>query len=118
MRLLADDRDHRLVVELGVVEPVEQVDRARPGRRHAHADLVGELGVRARHERRHLLMAGLDVAKVPCPPPVGVAECTVEATDAVTRIPVEPVQVPLDQSVDHEIAHRVHRHAPLLARCG
>ena len=26
--LLADDRDHRLLVELGVVQPVEQVDRA------------------------------------------------------------------------------------------
>jgi len=29
-RLLADDRHHRLMVELCVVEAVEQVDRARP----------------------------------------------------------------------------------------
>ena len=58
--LLADDRDDRLVVELGVVEAVEQVDRAGPGGRHADADLAGELGVRARHERGHLLVADLD----------------------------------------------------------
>ena len=36
-RLLADDRDHRLVVELGVIEAVEKVDgsgaRRWPGRR-------------------------------------------------------------------------------------
>ena len=31
-RLLADDRDHRLVIELGVVEAVEQMDRARARR--------------------------------------------------------------------------------------
>ena len=59
-RLLADDRDHRLVVELGVVEAVEEVDRAGPGGRHADADLAGELGVGAGHERGHLLVARLD----------------------------------------------------------
>ncbi len=57
--LLADDRDHGLVVELGVVETVEQVDRARAGGRHADADLAGELGVGAGHERRQLLVARL-----------------------------------------------------------
>ena len=36
-RLLADDRDHRLVVELGVVEAVEQVDGAGAGGRQADA---------------------------------------------------------------------------------
>ena len=45
---LSDDRDDRLVVELGVVEPVEQVDRARAGGGHADPDLAGELGVRRR----------------------------------------------------------------------
>ena len=38
--LLADDRDDRLVVELGVVEAVEQVDRAGAGGRHADAELA------------------------------------------------------------------------------
>ena len=39
-RLLADDRDHRLVVELGVVEAVEQMDRAGARGRDADADLA------------------------------------------------------------------------------
>ena len=59
-RLLADDRDDRLVVELGVVEAVQQMDRARAGRGHADADLAGELGMAAGHEGRHLLVADLD----------------------------------------------------------
>ena len=59
-RLLADDRQHRLVVELGVVEAVEQVDRAGPRGGQADAELAGELGVGARHERGHLLVAHLD----------------------------------------------------------
>ena len=55
-RLLADDRDDRLVVELGVVEAVQQVDRARARGREADADLAGELRVAAGHERGHLLV--------------------------------------------------------------
>ncbi len=42
-RLLADDRQHRLMVHLGVVEPVEQVDGAGAGGGDADADLAREL---------------------------------------------------------------------------
>ncbi len=59
-RLLADDRDDRLVVELGVIEAVEEVDRARPGGGEADAGFAGELGVGAGHEGGHLLVADLD----------------------------------------------------------
>ena len=47
-RLLADDGDHRHVVHLGVVQPVQQMDRARAGGRVAEPDLAGELGMRRR----------------------------------------------------------------------
>ena len=47
-RLLADDRDDRLLVELRVVEAVQEVDRARAGGREADADLAGELRVARR----------------------------------------------------------------------
>ncbi len=59
-RLLADDRHYRLVIELGVIQPVEQMDG--PGARGGHADpeLVRELRVGAGHECRHLLVADLD----------------------------------------------------------
>ena len=39
-RLLADDREHRLVVELRVVEAVQEVDRAGARGREADADLA------------------------------------------------------------------------------
>jgi hypothetical protein len=48
--LHAGDREHRHVVELGVVQAVQQVDPARPGRGQANADLAGRLGVGGRHE--------------------------------------------------------------------
>ena len=63
-RLLPDDRDDRLVVQLRVVQAVQQMDRARPGRRQADADFAGELGVRAGHEGGHLLVADLDEVEV------------------------------------------------------
>ena len=59
-RLLADDRHDRLTVELRVVEPVQEMDRPRPGRREADAGLARELGVGAGGERRSLLVADLD----------------------------------------------------------
>jgi hypothetical protein len=48
------------VVELGVVEPVEQVDRAGTGGGQADADLAGDLGVGAGGEGGDLLVADLD----------------------------------------------------------
>ena len=49
--LHAGDREHGHVVELGVVETVEQVDRTRTRGRQAHAEATGLLRVARRHER-------------------------------------------------------------------
>ena len=102
-RLLADDRDHRLMIELGVVEPVEQVDRSRARGRHADADLPGELRVGAGHERRHLLVAGLDEAR-----PVGsgfAAHRAEEADDPVAGVAEDARDPPvLQQSAQHVFA--------------
>jgi hypothetical protein len=62
------DRQYRRVVQLRVVEPVGEVDAARPGRGQAHTDAAGRLGVGGRHERRGLLVVHEDE-----PHPVGVA---------------------------------------------
>jgi hypothetical protein len=72
------------VIELGVVETVEEMDRARPRRRQAHADLARELGVAARHQRRHLLVAHLDELDAVR----RTVESTDEAVDAVARIAI------------------------------
>jgi hypothetical protein len=80
------------VVELGVVEAVEEMDRTRATGGHADAQLAGELGVSARHERGHLLMPYLDELG-----PLAVARAPKrahQAVDAVARVPVDPVHAP------------------------
>ena len=100
-RRLADDRDHRLMIHLRIVEAVEQVDRARPGGRQADADLPGELRVTAGHERGGLLVARLDEAD----PTLGAIEGPDQPVDAITGIPVDGANAPRVQPLDDVIAH-------------
>ncbi len=93
--LLADERDHGLVVELRVVEAVEQVDRAGPGGRHADADLAGQLGVRAGGEGGDLLMARLDELDLVAM----LVEATEDPVDAIPRIAVDPAHPVLVKSL-------------------
>jgi hypothetical protein len=58
--LLPHERQHRLMVELGIVEAVQEVDRTRTGRRDADADLTRELRFATGHEACHFLMPNLD----------------------------------------------------------
>ncbi len=53
---LPDDRDDGLAVELGVVEPGQEVDRPGALGREADADPAAVLRVPGRHERGHLLV--------------------------------------------------------------
>src|SRR5690606_35527062 len=100
---LPGDGDHRLVVQLGDVEAVQEMDRARPRRRHAHADLARELRVRASHERRHLLVPDLDEVH----PVAGRIQRAEEAVDAVTRVTVDPADPPVVQALDDVVADGV-----------
>ena len=90
---LADDRHHRHMVELGVVQPVEQVDRARARGRRAHAEPAGELGVADRLEGGHLLVPGLDEPRPVVGPPPG----REQPVDAVARVAEDVLDVPLAQ---------------------
>ncbi len=90
---LADDRDDRHVIELGVVETVQQVDGTGPGGRDADADLAGELGVPEGLECRHLLMPGLDELRLVVGPLPGGEQ----AVDAVPGVP-EDVSMPHSRS--------------------
>ena len=99
-RLLADDGDHRLVVRLRVVEPVEQVDRAGAGGRHAHADLAGELRVAAGHERGQFLVARLDELHLVA----GAVERAHQPVDAVARIAEDTTHAPLAQPLEEVVA--------------
>ena len=97
--LLADDREDGRVVELCVVQAVEEMDRARPGGGEADTDLAGELGVSARHQRSHLLVAHLDQ--------LGVAVCAVEGADdrvdAVAWIAEDAVNAPCAEPLEQEV---------------
>ena len=107
--LLADDRDHRLMVELGVVEAVQEVDRAGARGRHADAGLAGELGVGAGHEGRDLLVRHLDELE-PVLVPLERAE---DAVDAVARVAVDALDAPGGQPLQHEVADgRAHSPPP------
>ena len=102
LRLLADDRDQGLVVELRVVEPVEEVDRARAGGSETDADLAGELRVCAGHERRHLLVPDLDELEA-----VDAFECADDAVDAVARVAVDPLDAPLREAVQEVVGYEL-----------
>jgi hypothetical protein len=101
-RRLADDRDHRHVVEFRVVEAVQQVDRARAGGGQAHADLAAELRVADGCERGHLLVPGLHEPR----PVVGLPEAHHDSVDAVTRIGEDLFDTPLAQSLEQVVADR------------
>ena len=103
--LHAGDREHRHVIELGVVEAVEQVDAAGAGRGQADADLPGRLGVGGRHERGGLLV----VDQHELHPVLMAAEALHDPVDAVARDPEDgvhaPVCEPLDQSLGCDLCH-------------
>jgi hypothetical protein len=102
-RLLPDDGEHRLVIELGVVEPVQQVNGARARRGKAHADLARELRMTTGHEGGELFMTGLHEGH-----PVGRAvERAQNAVDAVARISVDARDTPLGKALQQEVGHSV-----------
>ena len=109
--LLPHDRDHRLMVELGVVQAVEQMDGSGARRRQAHAHLARELGVRAGHERRHLLVADLDELR-----PLAVArarERAHHAVDPVPRVPVYAAHAPGGETVEEVVAYCLAHPVPV-----
>src|SRR5665213_452524 len=98
-RLLADNGQDRLVIEPRVVKPVQEMNRARTGGREAHAELAGELGVRAGHERRQLLMPRLDEFELVA----GACETAHQANNAVSRIPEDAADAPFGHAFPEEI---------------
>ena len=97
--LLPDDGEDGRMVELGVVEAVQKVDRpgARGGEAHAH--LAGPLCVAAGHEGGHLLVPGLDeidLVGVPVERPEG-------RVDPVAGIAVDALHAPLGEPLEHEV---------------
>ena len=99
-RLLADDGEDRLVVEAGIVKPVQEMDRAGTGGGQADADLAGPFGVGAGHEGRFLLVPGLDEFDRVLPV---AAEGRDDAADAVAGEAVDALDAPFLEAGENEI---------------
>jgi hypothetical protein len=112
-RRLADDGHYRLVVQLGVVEPVQQMDRPRARGRETYPDFAGELRVRAGHEGRAFLVPHLDEFDQ-----LRMAvQRAHDAVDAVAGITVDSLHAPPGEAVDHEIADFVHKCSGSFSGC-
>jgi hypothetical protein len=111
-RLLADDREHGLTVELGVVQPVQEMDRPRPRGREADAQLAGELRMPAGHERAHLFVPCLDELHV-----VAVGEREYDAVDPVAGIAVDAAHGPLAEALEHVLADGHGHRFPYAREC-
>jgi hypothetical protein len=99
-RLLPHDREHGLVVQLGVVEAIQKVHRTRARRGHAHPDFASELRVRAGHERAHFLVPGAHQFDLIA----NAIERPHQPVDAVAGVGVHPPHPPLVQSVEQKVA--------------
>ena len=97
-RLLADDREHRLMIEQRVVKPGDQMRRARARGRDADAELAGELGIGRGHEGRHFLVPRLDELDLA----VRAVERAEHAVDAVAGIAEDVPHAPLVQALDEK----------------
>ena len=112
--LLADDRHHGLMVELGVIDAIEQMDRSRTRGRHADTDLARELGVCAGGKRGDLLVAGLDELD----PVAHLVEGPDQPVDAVPGIPVDALHAPLTQPVQDELRSVRHEGSFVVGSAG
>src|SRR3546814_8012679 len=97
---LADDGQHRHVVEPGVVQPSDQVRRARSGCRETDAEFAGELGMGGGHEGGHLLVPDLDELYVAAPAMQGAEK----PADGVAGIAEDPLHAPGGQPFPAEVA--------------
>ena len=64
LRDIADDRDHRLVIEARVIEAIEQVDGAGTLGGETDTDCARELGMGAGHQAGVLFVAHLDEDRI------------------------------------------------------
>src|SRR6185369_10033171 len=94
-RLLSDDGDDGLMIELRVVEPVEHMDGTGPTRGETDADLAGELGVRGGHQAGELFVRDLhDVEALAAIPLGDPAQRPHDPVDAVAWVGEDAADIP------------------------
>ena len=100
VKMVSGDRQHRLAVHLGIVQTVEEVNAARPGRSQADTEPAGVFGVGARHKRGRFFMADLDEPNTILPS----AERFHDAVDAVAGQTEHDFDTPALDRVNENIA--------------
>ena len=107
----AGQRQHRHLVELGVIQSVQQVDSAGTGGRQTDAQATGEFGVAAGHEGGRLLVPHLHEADAV----LAIAQGFHDAVDTVAGQAEDRVDTPIMDGVDQHVGSSLC-HAPHPAR--
>jgi hypothetical protein len=100
VELQARNGEHRLPIELGVVEAVEKVNATRPRRRETDAELTGPFGIGTGIEGGGLFVPNLDEADPILPGP----QRFDDTVDSVSRDSKDGVDPPLQESLDEYVA--------------
>jgi hypothetical protein len=98
--LLSNNRDDRLMVESRIIETIQKMYGAWAGSCQANTDLTGEFGMRARHERGHLLVPHLDEVELVA----GAVERRYDSSNAVARKSENSTDTPFRKAFEEEIA--------------
>ena len=102
------DREHGGMVELGVVKPIQEVDRAGPRGRDAHAESSRRLRVAGRHESSRFLVVNEDEAD----PFLIATQPLHDPIDPVSREAEDSVHPPVDETFDQRLRGDLRHRAP------
>ena len=97
------DREYRLPIALGIVEPIEQMDASGSRRRETDSEPARVLRVAARCERGRFLVSHLHEGDLLLPR----AQCFEDAVDPVTGKSEDRIDAPFDEPVDEQIGDGV-----------
>jgi hypothetical protein len=111
-RLLSDNRQHRLMIHLRVVEAIQRVDGAWARGGQAYTEIAGEFRVAIGHKRGLLLVLHLDEIELVA----SAIERADEAVDAVTGISKDALYPPGGEPFPEEIAYRLGHAITFVAR--
>ena len=99
VELQSSDRQHRLGVELGIVETIQQMDTAGTRRGETDSQLSCEFGIATCHESSSLFVPHLNKSNL-----VLVSSKRLhDAVDAVPRKPKNDLNAPINQRFDEHI---------------
>ena len=99
------DRQHRLAVELGIVQPVEQMNAAGTRGRQADAQLAGVLCIAAGHECGRFLVAHLNETDLVLRAVRSASMMPLMPSPGRPKIVYAPVVKRIDQNIRSSLCH-------------